>query len=117
MEIFILVLLMASLVCVYVTIRKLWYRFYEETDMLADQAETNTEALGELDKKIRSEADDLDEKIEKLKKELDDLKKKVDEIPVEQLQSVYDSEKQFQDGLNAIMSYGQQTFGLRTGEK
>lgn len=105
MEIFILCLLFASIVLVYVTIRRMWDRFYDEVDELQDQDATNFEALGELDAKIRDETNDLDDKIEALKKELEAVKKKVDEIPVEQMQAVYDSEKQFQDGLSAIMNY------------
>jgi peptidoglycan hydrolase CwlO-like protein len=105
MEILYLCLLLASVVCVYVNIRNLWERFYDATDELQDQDVTNFEALGELDAKIRNETNDLDDKIEALQKELDELKRKVEEIPVEQLQSVYDSEKQFQDGLSAIMNY------------
>lgn len=103
-------LILASLVWVYMTVSKL----RSEMDDFADAAETLTEFCGELDAKIRNEADELNKDIEKLRDELKDLEKKVSEIPVEQLQSVYDSEKQFQDGLNAIMSYGQQNFGLRT---
>lgn len=102
MEIFILCLLFASIVLVYVTIRRMWDRFYDEVDELQDQDATNFEALGELDAKISNETND---KIEALKKELEAVKKKVDEIPVEQMQAVYDSEKQFQDGLSAIMNY------------
>lgn len=113
MEFIILGLLLASVICVYVNIRNLWERSYDEWDDLADQAATNFEALGELDAKIRNETNDLDDKIEALKKELEALTKKVEEIPVEQLQSVYDSEKQFQDGLSAIMNY----FGPRGDDR
>lgn len=113
MEIFILCLLFASIVCVYITVKRMWEQFYDQWDDLADQAATNFEALGELDKKIRTECDDLDDKIEALKKELEILQKKVEEIPVEQLQAVYDSEKQFQDGLNSILNY----YGPRGEEK
>lgn len=105
MEFVFIGLLLASVVCVYVNIRNLWERFYDTTDELQDQDVTNFEALGELDAKIRNETNDLDDKIEALKKELEAVKKKVDEIPVEQMQAVYDSEKQFQDGLSAIMNY------------
>lgn len=40
------------------------------------------------------------------------LEKQVAEIPTDQLQEIYDSEKQFQAGLNAIMNFGQQSYGL-----
>lgn len=40
------------------------------------------------------------------------LSKTVAELPLDQLQEIYDSEKQFQDGLNAIMNFGQQSYGL-----
>lgn len=40
------------------------------------------------------------------------LSKAVAEIPTDQLQEIYDSEKQFQAGLSAIMNYGQQSYGL-----
>ena len=36
----------------------------------------------------------------------------VADLPLDQIQSIYDSEKAFQDGLNEIMTYGKQTFGL-----
>lgn len=111
------VLLLASLAWVYMTVSKTTDIFRAEVEDLADEAETLTEFYGELDTKIRNETDDLAKEIDKLKESLKALEKKVGEIPVEQLQSVYDSEKQFQDGLNAIMSYGQQNFGLKTGER
>lgn len=43
------------------------------------------------------------------------LEKQVAEIPTDQLQEIYDSEKQFQAGLSAIMNYGQQSYGLTKG--
>jgi DNA anti-recombination protein RmuC len=43
------------------------------------------------------------------------LSKTVAEIPTDQLQEIYDSEKQFQAGLNAIMNFGQQSYGLNKG--
>ena len=113
MEVFILCLVLASIVCEYVTFRKLWDRFYDEIDELQDQDASNFEAYGELDEKIRNECNDLDAKIEKLKAQVEELKKQVAEIPVEQLQAVYDSEKQFQDGLNSILNY----YGPRGDDK
>lgn len=106
MEIFIRCLLIASLICIYVTVKRISERLDDNVDDLQDQTDTNFEALGELDKKIRSECDELDAKIEALKKQ-------VAEIPVEQLQAVYDSEKQFQDGLNSILNY----YGPRGDDK
>lgn len=42
----------------------------------------------------------------------DRMEKQIAEIPVEQIGAIYDSEKQFQEGLSNILNYGQQTFGL-----
>lgn len=40
-----------------------------------------------------------------LLKNCEELRKDIDEFPIEQLQTIYDSEKQFQDGLNSILNY------------
>ena len=40
------------------------------------------------------------------------LSGRIDEFPIEQINSIYDSEKQFQDGLNSILGY----FGPVKGE-
>lgn len=57
-----------------------------------------TQKLGDTAKELAEKCDSLEDQIK--------------ELPVDQIQSIYDSEKQFQDGLSAIMAYGQQTFGL-----
>ena len=47
--------------------------------------------------------------VRRLEESARDLAKKVDSIPTEQIQTIYDSEKQFQDGLNAILGYAVET--------
>ena len=45
-----------------------------------------------------------------LRERQDQLQHQLDDLPLEQIQTIYDSEKAFQDGLNALMSFGQQNF-------
>lgn len=43
---------------------------------------------------------------------VDELRKDVDELPIDQLGAVYESEKQFQEGLSSILNY----FGPAKGD-
>lgn len=42
---------------------------------------------------------------DEMKKKLEAVEARMDELPTEQIQGIYDAEKQFQDGLNAILGY------------
>lgn len=74
------------------------------------------ERIGSLAKNVtelRKQHTVLEDKVElliepetwKLRDKFEELKAQVDEIPVEQINSVYESERQFQEGLNAIMGF------------
>lgn len=69
----------------------------------------------ELDYLIGDVRQTLQERWDEYTKQIAALSKTVAEIPTDQLQEIYDSEKQFQAGLNAIMNYGQQSYGLTKG--
>lgn len=66
----------------------------------------------EMDFLIGDVRQTLQERWDEYTKQIAALSKTVAEIPTDQLQEIYDSEKQFQAGLSAIMNYGQQSYGL-----
>jgi predicted ATP-dependent Lon-type protease len=66
----------------------------------------------ELDFLIGDVRQTLQERWDAYTEQIAALSKTVAEIPTDQLQEIYDSEKQFQAGLSAIMNYGQQSYGL-----
>lgn len=69
----------------------------------------------ELDYLIGDVRQTLQDRWDEYTKQIAALSKTVAEIPTDQLQEIYDSEKQFQAGLSAIMNYGQQSYGLTKG--
>lgn len=89
---------------------------------LQERWDKYTEQMAKLSKAVSDGRDNVSEywnyvqKLGDAAKELADkcvvLEKQVAEIPTDQLQEIYDSEKQFQAGLSAIMNYGQQSYGL-----
>lgn len=89
---------------------------------LQERWDAYTEQMAKLSKAVADGRDNVSEywnyvqKLGDAAKELADkcvaLEKQVAEIPTDQLQEIYDSEKQFQSGLSAIMNYGQQSYGL-----
>lgn len=97
-----IVLLAASLVLVNVTIKRVAERLDDEEDTRIDEVAALAEAVAGLEKRAAA-----------LEADAAKLKEQVDSIPVDQIQSVYDSERQFQDGLSAIMNY----FGPAQGER
>jgi hypothetical protein len=63
-------------------------------------------------KRVGAKLKDLNARLEKLEESVAALTEAFDNLPLDQLQAVYESEKQFQEGLNAILTYGSQNFGL-----
>ena len=92
---------------------------------LQERGDAYTEQMAEMSKAVADGRDNVSKywnyvhKLGNAATELADkciaLEKRVAEIPTDQIQEIYDSEKQFQAGLSAIMNYGQQSYGLTKG--
>lgn len=54
---------------------------------------------------LEEKAQALETSSQKLGDAYKELADKVEELPLDQIQTIYDSEKQFQDGLNSILNY------------
>ena len=70
------------------------------------ECEDDMKTLTEI---VKSLHDEMGQIVEPSIKE---LKRAVDDLPLDQIQAVYDAEKEFQEGLNSILNY----YGPRQGE-
>ena len=114
--------LIAALLVLGAKLRQLYGLVIEKLGSLAKstaELRKKTEAQEEEALRLRSWVAELEdmakaaqEQTEGLRRAVEEAGARLDAIPTEQLQSIYDSEKQFQDGLSAILSYGQEHFGL-----
>lgn len=69
----------------------------------------------EMGARLDDVTDKLQERWDAYTERMAALSKTVAEIPTDQLQEIYDSEKQFQAGLNAIVNFGPQSYGPTKG--
>jgi septation ring formation regulator EzrA len=70
-----------------------------------ETAERKCRALEEKAKALETSNQSIYDYSQKLGKAYKELADKVEELPLDQIQTIYDSEKQFQDGLNSILYY------------
>lgn len=70
-----------------------------------EKAERKAEELAEKYSIVESSNERIFDAYRALKEKTDQLEARLEELPTDQLQQIYDSEKQFQDGLNSILNY------------
>ena len=90
-------------------------RLQERVDIegAAEDAVTKyAEGLGKDLRAMTDRVDAVENGVDELRKDVDKLRKDVDEFPIDQLGAVYESEKQFQEGLSSILNY----FGPAKGD-
>jgi hypothetical protein len=70
-----------------------------------EKLERKAEALAEKMRETESCCERILEAYREMREKHDSLAEKVAELPTDQLEEIYNSEKKFQDGLNSILSY------------